>query len=275
MPFFGSELIIFCRCDYKADKPWEDLFNAEKVKNDQKWIRHGSADRWRSVFFVPLRAGMRKQGELTHKEAVKKALEMLGGKAQLKQIYPVAIKLIGKNTRSVDIKATIRRELNSSPYDFKATPDVEGSWELVSYQEEVEHLKAVIAEQNKVIEEQKKVPTEDDFIQRLLEKLKTVWKDDKKTINEIRKILDALGRSDVVAELDNFLELKNKKTNKQGGKSSGKIVVNGSFYAGDHVSEKTVIPNVGNYQPQITTQNVETPMPSLGQQLESKQLEDE
>ena len=218
---------------------------------------------------------MRKQGELTHKEAVKKALEILGGKAQLKQIYPVAIKLIGKNTRSVDIKATIRRELNSSPYDFKATPDVEGSWELVSYQEEVEHLKAIIAEQNKVIEEQKKVPTEDDFIQRLLEKLKTVWKDDKKTINEIRKILDALGRSDVVAELDNFLELKNKKTNKQGGKSSGKIVVNGSYYAGDHVSEKTVIPNVGNYQPQITTQNVETPMPSLGQQLESKQLEDE
>ena len=200
---------------------------------------------------------------------------MLGGKAQLKQIYPVAIKLIGKNTRSVDIKATIRRELNSSPYDFKATPDVEGSWELVSYQEEVEHLKAVIAEQNKVIEEQKKVPTEDDFIQRLLEKLKTVWKDEKKTINEIRKILDALGRSDVVAELDNFLELKNKKTNKQGGKSSGKIVVNGSYYAGDHVSEKTVIPNVGNYQPQITTQTIEATMPPLGQEQEQKQLQDE
>ena len=218
---------------------------------------------------------MRKQGELTHKEAVKKALGMLGGKAQLKQIYPVAIKLIGKNTRSVDIKATIRRELNSSPYDFKATPDVEGSWELVSYQEEVEHLKAIIAEQNKVIEEQKKVPTEDDFIQRLLEKLKTVWKDDKKTINEIRKILDALGRSDVVAELDNFLELKNKKTNKQGGKSSGKIVVNGSYYAGDHVSEKTVIPNVGNYQPQITTQTIEATMPPLGQEQEQKQLQDE
>ena len=150
---------------------------------------------------------MKKQGELTHKEAVRKALEMLGGKAQLKQIYPVAIKLIGKNTRSVDIKATIRRELNSSPYDFKATPNVEGSWELVSYQEEVQNLKAIIAEQDKVIEEQKKVSTEDDFIQRLLEKLKTVWKDEKKTINEIRKMLDALGRSDAVAELDNYLEL--------------------------------------------------------------------
>ena len=43
---------------------------------------------------------MKKQSELTHKEAVKKALEMLGGKATLKQIYPVAIKLIGKNTKA-------------------------------------------------------------------------------------------------------------------------------------------------------------------------------
>ncbi len=218
---------------------------------------------------------MKKQGELTHKEAVRKALEILGGKAQLKQIYPVAIKLIGKNTRSVDIKATIRRELNSSPYDFKATPGVEGSWELISYQEEIENLKAIIAEQNKVIEEQKKLPTEDDFIQRRLEKLRTVWKDEKKTINEIRKMLDALGRSDAVAELDNYLESKNKKPNKQGGKSSGKIVVNGTYYAGDNVSEKTVIPSVGNYKPQITTQNIETPMPSLKQQQEQKQLKDE
>lgn len=156
---------------------------------------------------------MKKQGELTHKEAVRKALEILGGKAQLKQIYPIAIKLIGKNTRSVDIKATIRRELNSSPFDFKPTPNVEGSWELISYQEEIVDLKAQLAEQNKVIEEQKKVPTEDDFIRRLLDKLKTVWKDEKKTINEIRKILDALGRSDVVEELDNYLESKKKKPN--------------------------------------------------------------
>ena len=218
---------------------------------------------------------MKKQGELTHKEAVRKALEMLGGKAQLKQIYPVAIKLIGKNTRSVDIKATIRRELNSSPYDFKATPNAKGSWELVSYQEEIVNLKAIIAEQDKVIEEQSKVPTEDDFIQRLLEKLKTVWKNEKKTINEIRKMLDALGRSDVVAELDNYLESKNKKPSKQDGKLTGKIVVNGSYYAGDNVKEKIVIPNVGNFKPRITTQNIGAPTPPFGLQQEQKQLEDE
>lgn len=203
------------------------------------------------------------------------ALEMLGGKAQLDQIYPVAIKLIGKNTTAVNIKANIRRELNSNPLDFKPTPGVKGGWELISYQEEVENLKAIIAEQNKEIEKQKKVPTEDDFIQRLLEKLKTVWKDEKKTINEIRKMLDALGRSDAVAELDSYLESKNKKPNKQSGKSSGKIVVNGTYYAGDNVTEKTVIPSVGNYKPEITTQNIEAPMSPTGQQQEQKLLRNE
>ena len=236
---------------------------------------HGSANDIVIGFFLTFVGIMKKQGKLTHKEAVRKALEMLGGKAQLKQIYPVAIKLIGKNTRSVDIKATIRRELNSSPYDFKATPNAKGSWELVSYQEEIVNLKAIIAEQNKVIEEQSKVPTEDDFIQRLLEKLKTVWKNEKKTINEIRKMLDALGRSDVVAELDNYLESKNKKPSKQDGKLTGKIVVNGSYYAGDNVKEKIVIPNVGNFKPRITTQNIGAPTPPFGQQQEQKQLEDE
>lgn len=69
---------------------------------------------------------------MTHKEAIKRTLEMLGGKAYLKQIYPVAIQLIGDNTRSADIKATIRRELNSSPLVFKASPDENGCWELIS-----------------------------------------------------------------------------------------------------------------------------------------------
>ena len=173
---------------------------------------------------------MKKQGKLTHKEAVKKALEMLGGKARLKQIYPVAIKLIGQNTRSVDIKATIRRELNSSPFYFKATSGVEGCWELISFQEEIVELKAQLSEKDKVIDEQRKVPTEDDFIHRLLEKLKTIWKDDKKTIGEIRKILDALGRSDVVAELDAWIEGKEKK--KKGTKKIVQKITNSQIFNG-------------------------------------------
>ena len=42
-----------------------------------------------------------------------------------------------------------------------------------------------------------------------------------------------------------------------------------------YVDHQTIIPNVGNYKPQITTQNIEAPMPSISQQQEPKQLEDE
>ena len=212
--------------------------------------------------------------KMIQKAAIAKALDERGGRARLIEIYPRIFELSVFKEDS-DKQATIRATLQRHPEMFRRSPGKpKGWWELVSYQEEVEHLKAVIAEQNKVIEEQKKVPTEDDFIQRLLEKLKTVWKDEKKTINEIRKILDALGRSDVVSELDNYLESKKKKPSKQAGKSSDKIVVNGSYYAGDHVTEKTVIPSVSNYKPQITTQTIEATMPPLGQQ-EQKQLQDE
>lgn len=163
---------------------------------------------------------------------------MLGGKAQLKQIYPVAIKLIGKNTKSKNIKATIRRELNSSPFVFKATPDEKGSWELVDYQERIANLTAQLETMANDIDELKKVPTEDAFIRRLLEKLKTIWKNDKKTIGEIRKLLDALGRSDVVEELDACLEGKTKRVKKHEENAPNKIVVNGDYVVDKHVDHE-------------------------------------
>lgn len=209
---------------------------------------------------------MKKQGELTHKEAVIKALEMLGGKARLKQIYPIAIKLIGSNSKSKNIQATIRRELNSNPLFFKSTPDCKGSWELLSYQEELAKKDQIIADLQAQLlakdNELKSVKTEDGFISRLIEKLKTIWKDDKKTIGEIRKLLDALGRSDVVAELDACLE----HTKKPSRKTPSKIVVNGDF-----VNTKNVENEVGhttNYQPQIGTQHVGFPLPQVGTQDE-------
>ena len=151
---------------------------------------------------------MKKQGELTHKEAVRKALEMLGGKAQLKQIYPVAIKLIGKNTRSVDIKATIRRELNSSPYDFKATPNVEGSWELISFQEEIDKRDKIIERKDEEIEQLRGVRTDCDFIQFFLEDLMEAYKYDRKGLNPIRVILKNRGYNDAVAVLDAWIDEK-------------------------------------------------------------------
>ena len=46
-------------------------------------------------------------------------------------------------------------------------------------------------------------------------------------------------------------------------------------YGNTYIKEQTVIPSVGNYKPQITTQNIETPLPPSGPQQEQKQLEDE
>lgn len=192
---------------------------------------------------------------MTHKEAVKNALEMLGGKAQLKQIYPVAIKLIGNNTQSKDIKATIRRELNSSPLVFKSTPGQEGSWELLFYQEELAKRDEKIAELEASLlaknNEFKAVKTEDGFVSRLIEKLCTFWKDDKKTICEFRKVLDSLGRADVVEELDTLLEKKAKKVKIPIRKISDKIVVNG-----DYVVNKQVDNEVNNVERGATGINI-------------------
>lgn len=79
--------------------------------------------------------------------------------------------MIGDNTHSVDIKATIRRELNSSPMDFKATPDSEGWWELISYQEEVRNLK-------EIIEQLAAIPKTNDFMQDYLKEVMHVYKHD-------------------------------------------------------------------------------------------------
>ena len=79
---------------------------------------------------------MKKQGELTHKEAVKKALEELGGRARLRDIYPRVIPLV-KYKPGSDIKATLRRLLQTTPNLFRHTEGRKGWWELVSFQEEL------------------------------------------------------------------------------------------------------------------------------------------
>jgi hypothetical protein len=144
---------------------------------------------------------MKKKDKMTHKEAVRTALELLGGKAHLKQIYPVAIKLIGDNTHSVDIRATIRRELNSSPLDFKATPDAEGWWELISYQEEVSSLK-------EIIEQVVAMPKTNDFMRDFLKEVMHVYKHDRIKADLLRIVLRNLGFEDEALVLDAWIEEK-------------------------------------------------------------------
>ena len=106
------------------------------VKKDQKWIHRDMPALSRSTFFVPLRIMKQNRNYLTHKEAVKKALEELGGRAKLRHIYPRVIPYI-KYKPGSDIRATLRRLLQTTPELFRRTEGRRGWWELVSYQEEL------------------------------------------------------------------------------------------------------------------------------------------
>ena len=91
--------------------------------------------------------------EMTQKEIVKMALVKLGGCAYLTDIGILAKYYIGDSTKAKDIRNNVRRELNSNPDLFchvEGKPN--GWWQLKTHKEEVDKLKAIIAEQNKVIE---------------------------------------------------------------------------------------------------------------------------
>ncbi len=173
---------------------------------------------------------------MTHKEAVRKALEMLGGRAHTQQIYPIAIKLIGNNTKSKNIKATIRRELNSSPYAFKATPGKEGYWELIDYQEENVEKDKIIADLKSQLaakdQELKAIKTEDAFMKRFVKAVKHFLKRDEKVVDEIRKLLVFLGRKEEEEELDAWLQGKDNKN------SDGSVMVQGDYVVSKHVENE-------------------------------------
>lgn len=88
---------------------------------------------------------MKNQSKQTHKEAVKRALEELGGRARLRDIYPRVIPHVRYKLGS-DIKATLRRLLQTTPELFRPVDGMKGWWELVSYQQELADKDKMIAE---------------------------------------------------------------------------------------------------------------------------------
>ena len=78
---------------------------------------------------------------MTQKEAIIKALEDLGGRGRLQDIYPLAMEY-GDFSGSKTPKATIRNYLLMSPKSFRRSyGKPNGWWELLSYQEEMSALK--------------------------------------------------------------------------------------------------------------------------------------
>ena len=106
---------------------------------------HGSDNDIVICFFLTFATMKKEQVKLTNKEAVKKVLEELGGRARLRDIYPRVIPLV-KYKPGSDIKATLRRLLQTTPSLFRHTEGRKGWWELVSYQEELAEKDRIIAE---------------------------------------------------------------------------------------------------------------------------------
>ncbi len=230
---------------------------------------------------------------MTQKKAIEESLRMLGGRAPLQKIYPLAIE-IGDFSGSKNPKATIRNYLQTSPMSFRHSPGMPDGWyELISFQEEIAcrdnciaKLKERIAEMEEEIAKWEKVPKEDDFVKKFVKETKHFFKHDRKKADVVRQIMIKVGRPDADKELDSWIDGKEQPSTAQAIQMQTEALLNlaerstipnihGDMIIGDKIAEKIVIPSVGNYKPHITTQNIEAPMPSLGQQQEPQQLENE
>ena len=219
---------------------------------------------------------------MTQKEAIIEALKRLGGKANLNDIYRFAYTL-ADFSGSKDWKATIRWYLQKETNAFRSSK--RGWWELLSYQEDIAsrdnriaELEAKIKEKDEEIAEWKKVPTEDAFVKKFVKETKHFFKHDRKKADIVRQIMIKVGRSDADKELDSWIDGKEQSITAQAIqkqteallKVAERPTIHGDIIQGDKVAEKTLIPNVSNYKPQITTQNIETPLPPSGPQQEQK-----
>lgn len=130
---------------------------------------------------------------MTQIEAVVEALKKLGGKAELKYIYMVAIDLIGEHN-SKNIRANIRRCLNSNPYLFYPIEERgDGWWGLVSYKNELEKKDARIVELEAEVKEYKNRPTLESFVKLLLEVTMNLFLINRHNADYIRQVLSVMG----------------------------------------------------------------------------------
>ena len=213
---------------------------------------------------------------MTQKEAIIEALKRFGGKANLNDIYRFAYTL-ADFSGSKDWKATIRWYLQKETDAFRSSK--RGWWELVSFQEEIAsrdnriaELEALLIDRDKEISELKQQETADFFVGRMIDATKTIFATKRNDARPVQQVLVVMNRP----EQQNLMEWILWKPTNVVNKTFTKKIIQKTINKGNtYVDHQTIIPNVGNYKPQITTQNIEAPMPSISQQQEPKQLEDE
>ena len=212
---------------------------------------------------------------MSQKEAIIQALRKLGGRAPLNEIYKYAYPL-ADFSGSQDWKATIRWYLQKCTEDFRSPK--RGWWELTSYQEDIAirdrriaELEALLSAKDKEITELKQQETVDSFVGRMIDASKTVFATKRNDARPVQQVLVVMNRPEQQELMEWIIGKPTKVVNKTVTKKIvQKTINNGNTYVG----HQTVIPSVGNYQPHIANQNMEIPMPPLGQQ-DHNLLEDE
>ena len=167
---------------------------------------------------------------MTINEACIKVLTELGGRAPLKLLCAKVQEIVV--FKGATPYNSICTELINHPKNFRRTEGKKGWWELVSYQEEIASRDKRIKELEEDNARLKSVKTEDDFVARFVKKVKHNLKRDKKTVEEIRKLMDALGRPDADKELDDWLQGKDKKVVKQVTKKYIQKNINSQVFTG-------------------------------------------
>ena len=148
---------------------------------------------------------------MTQIQAVVEALKILGGVAENKYIYMIAIDLIGEHD-SQNICANIRRCLNSNPKLFYPIKEKgEGWWGLVEYQNEINARDMKIMELQAEISALKSRPTVEDFMKLLLEATMNLFRISRQNADFIRQVLSYMGLKKEEAVLAAWIENKENK----------------------------------------------------------------
>ena len=143
---------------------------------------------------------------MTQKEALVQALKDLGGRAPLRDIYPIALQYC-THKKGSKIKEALRSCIHRDSRKFRPSPGKpSGWWELTSFQEEIAEMKAEIKNLKEENERLRAVPTEDDFVDKLVTDAENRYKYEKDMTKAIRVILYNLGRTEDAAKLDAWID---------------------------------------------------------------------
>lgn len=177
---------------------------------------------------------------MTQKEAIIHVLEEFGGRADLKDVYPRVIKLAVFKMDS-DKKATIRTTLQRHPELFRQSLGKKGSWELVSYQEEVAALKKENEELTESNRRLMSIPKEAEFVKKFLKEIMNEYKRKRAEADPIRNILRHMGHEEAAAVLDAWIDEKEDELKKALEKLASvalPINIHGDYVVSKHVENE-------------------------------------